>query len=182
MAAEPSTPNVHITTNSDTESGTSSFLPLTPPPSTAIGPGTYVSYIYSTSPSLTTSQNADLAAHQSILSAGPPYPSFPVAGGTAIVYLTFPPNPEQEDGFWHRTQTVDYIVILEGELELSLSGGDGEKRVVKKGEVVVQRAAMHRWKNLSKTEGALFVAVSVGAEGAVEGGMEFPDGKYAGAP
>jgi hypothetical protein len=63
-----------------------------------------------------------------------------------------------------------------------LNGGDGEKRVVRKGEVVVQRAAMHKWKNLSKTQGALFVAVSVGTEGAVEGGMEFPDGKYAGAP
>lgn len=38
--------------------------------------------------------------------------------------------------------------------------------------VVAQRAAMHRWKNMSRTEGARFLVVSLGVEGAVEGGME----------
>lgn len=60
--------------------------------------------------------------------------------------------------------------MLEGVLELSLDGG--EKRVVRKGDMVVQRAAMHKWKNLSRTEGARYVAVLLGAEGAVEGGVE----------
>jgi quercetin dioxygenase-like cupin family protein len=61
--------------------------------------------------------------------------------------------------------------MLEGELELTLDGG--EKRVIKMGDVVVQRAVMHKWKNLSRTEGARYVAVLLGTEGAVEGGIEF---------
>ena len=62
-------------------------------------------------------------------------------------------------------------MVLEGELELSLDGG--ETRAVRKGDVVVQRGVMHKWKNLSRTEGATYVVVSLGVEGAVEGGMEF---------
>jgi quercetin dioxygenase-like cupin family protein len=171
MAAEHSIPNVHITTNEDSEAKTSSFLPLTPPPTQPLGPSSSLSYIYSTPPSFTVAHNADLTHHLTTTSSGPPYKFFPIAGGTAIGYLNFEPNPEQEEGFWHRTQTVDYIVLLEGEMELSLDGG--EKRVIKRGEVVVQRAVMHKWKNLSRTEEARFLVVSLGAEGAVEGAMEF---------
>lgn len=85
--------------------------------------------------------------------------------------MEFGPNPEQEEGFWHRTQTVDYIVILEGELELSIIGG--EQRIVRQGDVVVQRARMHKWKNVSRTEGAKFIGVLLGAAGAVQDGVEF---------
>lgn len=85
--------------------------------------------------------------------------------------MEFGPNPEQEEGFWHRTRTVDYIVILEGVLELSLDGG--QKREVKKGDVIVQRAPMHKWKNMSRTESARFVGILLGADGAVEDGVEF---------
>ncbi len=38
----------------------------------------------------------------------------------------------------------------------------GERRVVKKGDVIVQRAAMHSSRNLSKTEGAKMGVVSLG--------------------
>jgi quercetin dioxygenase-like cupin family protein len=62
-------------------------------------------------------------------------------------------------------------VLLEGELELSLDGG--ETRLVKAGEVVVQRACMHSWKNPSKTKGARMFAIAVGSVGAEEGAMEF---------
>ena len=61
---------------------------------------------------------------------------------------------------------------MDGELELGLDGG--EKRVVNKGEFLVQRASMHSWKNISSKDGARMLVVSLGAEGAVEGGMEFP--------
>lgn len=71
----------------------------------------------------------------------------------------------------HKTQTLDYVVVLEGEMEVILDGG--EKRVVRRGEVVIQRGCMHTWRNLSRTEGARMLCVSIGSEGAVEGGMEF---------
>ncbi len=77
----------------------------------------------------------------------------------------------------HKTNTLDYCIVVDGELELTLYAGEGqegEKRVVKKGEVVVQRACMYAWRNLSKTEGARMIAVAIGGEGAIEGGMEFP--------
>jgi mannose-6-phosphate isomerase-like protein (cupin superfamily) len=46
----------------------------------------------------------------------------------------------------HRTQTVDYAVILEGELTLLL---DEEDVRLKAGDVVIQRGTNHGWRNLS---------------------------------
>ena len=70
----------------------------------------------------------------------------------------------------HRTQSLDYVLIHEGELELELDSG--EKRIIKTGEVVIQREAWHRWTNLSTTTRAVMFAVSLGAEGAIFGGLE----------
>ena len=78
----------------------------------------------------------------------------------------------------HKTNTLDYCIVVEGELELTLGSGKqgevGEKRILRHGEVVVQRGAWHAWRNMNKTEGARMMAVAIGSEGAVEGGMEFP--------
>jgi mannose-6-phosphate isomerase-like protein (cupin superfamily) len=46
----------------------------------------------------------------------------------------------------HRTQTVDYAVILEGELTLLL---DEEDVKLKAGDVVIQRGTNHGWRNVS---------------------------------
>ncbi|OBT79283.1 hypothetical protein VF21_01904 [Pseudogymnoascus sp. 05NY08] len=170
MATESTSSNVYITTNSS-DAKTSSFLPITSPPSQVIGPTTTISYIYSTPPSLNLTSDADLSHHHATASLGPPFLFFPPAGGSAAGYLDFAPNPDQEEGTMHRTQTLDYIVVIDGVVELGLEGG--ERRVVRKGNVVVQRGPMHTWKNLSRTEGARVVVVSFGAEGAVEGKMEF---------
>lgn len=69
----------------------------------------------------------------------------------------------------HTTSTLDYIFILDGSLELGLE--NGEIRVVKKGDSVVQRGTAHWWRNISKTEPAMMGVVSVGLEGAVEDEM-----------
>lgn len=173
MAIFPA-PTVHLTTNADSAAKTSTFTSPFTPPVQAMGPKTNLGYIYSTLPALTLTKDADLTHSSAVAAAGPPFKFFPGEGASAIAYLDIAANPEQEDGFWHRTQTVDYIVLLEGELELSLDGG--ESRLIKKGDVVVQRAPMHKWKNLSKTEGARMLTVSLGVQGAVEGNMEFPTG------
>jgi len=44
----------------------------------------------------------------------------------------------------HRTRTIDYIVVLEGEIDLLLD--DGEVRLTA-GDVVVQRGTNHAWLN-----------------------------------
>ena len=48
--------------------------------------------------------------------------------------------------FMHRTQTVDYGIVLEGELTLILDEGE---TVVKAGDIVVQRGTNHGWSNRS---------------------------------
>lgn len=50
----------------------------------------------------------------------------------------------------HRTTSLDYGVVLEGEVELILDGG--EKRVMKRGDICVQRGTNHAWRNCSETE------------------------------
>ncbi|KAJ4351118.1 uncharacterized protein N0V89_006457 [Didymosphaeria variabile] len=62
--------------------------------------------------------------------------------GSLIRVVDFPPNSQ---GHNHRTRTLDYGIIMDGEIELVLE--DGSKTVVRAGEVVVQQATMHQWNN-----------------------------------
>jgi quercetin dioxygenase-like cupin family protein len=50
----------------------------------------------------------------------------------------------------HRTVSLDYGCVLEGEVELLLDSG--EKRIMKRGDVAIQRGTMHQWINRSTTE------------------------------
>ncbi|KAF2663769.1 hypothetical protein BT63DRAFT_460893 [Microthyrium microscopicum] len=50
----------------------------------------------------------------------------------------------------HRTLTMDYGTVIEGEAELLLDSG--ERRVLKAGDTIVQRATMHQWFNRSTTQ------------------------------
>jgi mannose-6-phosphate isomerase-like protein (cupin superfamily) len=55
----------------------------------------------------------------------------------------------------HRTETVDYAVVLEGEIVLIL---DDEDVKLKAGDVVIQRGTSHAWSNRSgKTVKMLYV-------------------------
>ena len=45
----------------------------------------------------------------------------------------------------HRTISLDYACILSGEITMVLDGG--EEVVAKAGDFIVQRGAMHAWKN-----------------------------------
>jgi len=47
----------------------------------------------------------------------------------------------------HKTQTLDYIIILSGELYLILEEGE---TFLKAGDIVIQRATNHAWSNRSK--------------------------------
>jgi quercetin dioxygenase-like cupin family protein len=57
----------------------------------------------------------------------------------------------------HRTVSLDYGVVLIGEMELVLDSG--ETRVMKVGDVAVQRGTNHAWRNTSKTEWARMMYV-----------------------
>lgn len=47
----------------------------------------------------------------------------------------------------HRTLTIDYAMVLSGELELELDSGSVVR--LRKGEVIVQRGGAHLWRNPS---------------------------------
>jgi quercetin dioxygenase-like cupin family protein len=47
----------------------------------------------------------------------------------------------------HRTQSIDYGIVLEGEMTMELDGGSVTH--LKAGDVVVQRGTNHLWHNIS---------------------------------
>jgi len=87
----------------------------------------------------------------------------PEAGGTLFRICEMKPDPDagekREQGEptgMHATPTVDYIMVLSGELTLSL--GDGSERVLAPGDVVVQRGTEHAW-TVAGPEPAVFLAI-----------------------
>jgi uncharacterized cupin superfamily protein len=48
----------------------------------------------------------------------------------------------------HRTSTVDYVVVIKGEIVLVL---DDSEVTLRQGDVVVQRGTDHAWENRSST-------------------------------
>lgn len=98
----------------------------------------------------------------------------PPKGGTSIAVFDFPPdsvmqNPvdgvrayqeleaalpgliesfEPENPGMHTTPTIDYGIILEGEMWLELD--NGQSRHVKTGDIVIQNGTRHAWRNRSE--------------------------------
>src|SRR5215469_3486296 len=69
--------------------------------------------------------------------------------------------------FMHRTETVDYAIILSGEYDLELDSG--EVAHLKAGDIVVQRGTMHAWVNHGPAP-AVFAFILIDADPATEGG------------
>jgi mannose-6-phosphate isomerase-like protein (cupin superfamily) len=68
---------------------------------------------------------------------------------------------EPDNPGMHRTNSVDFIVVLSGEVTLEL--GDGVSTILKTGDTVVQNATRHRWVNHG-SERAWLAALVLGAE------------------
>jgi mannose-6-phosphate isomerase-like protein (cupin superfamily) len=96
----------------------------------------------------------------------------PGPGGTSLHFVTFPPGSvfadpsfdgeaarnealvrlrgladhfEKEDPAMHKTNTVDYSVVYDGEIWMELD--DGETLHLTRGDVVVQNGTRHAWRN-----------------------------------
>jgi len=67
----------------------------------------------------------------------------PAPNGTKIRINEFPPGVVSPV---HRTQSVDYGIVLDGEVVLVL---DDSETTLRAGDVVVQRGTSHRWENRS---------------------------------
>jgi mannose-6-phosphate isomerase-like protein (cupin superfamily) len=60
----------------------------------------------------------------------------------------------------HRTESIDYIVILSGEIDMEL---DGTEVHLKAGDFLVQRGTIHNWVNRGK-ESCVYMVILVGAK------------------
>lgn len=138
----------YITTHDAT--GTSIFTPKIPDASNAIAiPGGTMSIIYTShqgNPNLSTEADIDQLASDRItgLANGSICPN----DGFAAAIIGFQPNAESP---FHRTMTLDTLVITEGVVELQLE--NGEARRLKAGDSVVQRATLHKWRNVTPDNG-----------------------------
>ncbi|KAJ5143440.1 uncharacterized protein N7515_002227 [Penicillium bovifimosum] len=96
--------------------------------------------------------DADIETHETLKQSGKLGLVNP--GGTVCRIVDFAPNNQ---AVMHRTQSLDYGVVLEGQVEMILE--DSEPVIMQRGDVAVQRATMHGWRNPSETEWArcLFV-------------------------
>jgi quercetin dioxygenase-like cupin family protein len=82
----------------------------------------------------------------------------PAAHGTKIRINEFPPGVVSPT---HRTETVDFGIVLEGEVVLVLDA-DAET-VLGPGDVVVQRGTDHRWENRTEQPARMVFVLVDGA-------------------
>jgi hypothetical protein len=66
-----------------------------------------------------------------------------IGAASAVAHRADEPAPHP---FMHRTETIDYGIVLEGELVLILDRGE---TTVRAGDIVVQRGTNHAWANRS---------------------------------
>ncbi|AKJ99949.1 cupin [Pseudomonas chlororaphis] len=140
-------------------------------------PGHAMAHVWSTgtTPTASDAHRDPTAAHPSLV---------PGPGETSLAIYDFPPdsvmhNPtdvglmvaelggalpglferfEPEQPGMHTTPTIDYGILLEGELWLELD--NGEQKRIQPGDVVIQHGNRHAWRNKSdRIARALFVMI-----------------------
>jgi naringenin degradation protein FdeH len=102
-------------------------------------PGTVSTLIWSTDRT-----PADIAVGEEIEDLGARIiGTAPPANGTRFAVIDFPPGNQPR---MHRTETIDYVIVLEGEIEMDM---DDSTVKMKAGDVMVQRGTNHAWANRS---------------------------------
>lgn len=109
-------------------------------------PGLIISDIWSTD-----SMPAQLSEEKVIENTA--FPNTP-KDGTYFRYVQIPPDKDlgiitivgQPHPLMHQTATLDYIVILSGEIYLIM---DEEETLLQAGDIVIQRGTNHAWSNRS---------------------------------
>ena len=84
--------------------------------------------------------------------------------GTVFRIVSFgPSNPDMN----HRTDSIDYAVVMSGEIDMELD--DGVSVHLKAGDTLVQRGTIHNWKNRG-TEPCLIAFILIHAKSVEAGG------------
>ena len=71
----------------------------------------------------------------------------------------------EHGGGMHRTDTIDFLVVLKGEVDIAYPGEDGQVQTttVKEGDFIVQNGALHEFRNRSDDPCVILIFV-FGAE------------------
>jgi quercetin dioxygenase-like cupin family protein len=91
-------------------------------------------------------------------------------GGSVIRVVDMLPGKESP---FHRTNSLDYGIVMCGELELELD--DGQITLLGAGDIVVQRGTIHLWRNPSETEVCRIVFILTEATAAEVNGEPLPE-------
>ncbi|KAK5674808.1 hypothetical protein LTS10_012545 [Elasticomyces elasticus] len=110
------------------------------------GMGFYLPYTTSKFPP-SMKDDQDIAQHDARLSSGKLGIVNP--GGTVLRCVDFAPGFES---MMHRTQSLDFGIVIEGSIELILDSG--RKQVLQRGDICVQRGTNHAWRNPHGTQWA----------------------------
>ena len=96
--------------------------------------------------------DVDVSKHDQRIESGKM--GFVNPNGTVLRYVDFAPEFES---MMHRTQSLDYGIVLEGSIELILDSG--VKQTLHRGDACVQRGTNHAWRNPSSSQWARVVYV-----------------------
>ena len=77
----------------------------------------------------------------------------PPANGSRFIVMEFSPGIASE---MHRTETIDYIVVLEGEIDMDMDDSSVKLRA---GDVMVQRGTNHAWVNRGSAPARLAIVL-----------------------
>lgn len=86
-----------------------------------------------------------------------------LANGSVFRIARYAPGVAER---WHRTDTIDYGIVLAGELWMQLDEGEVH---LKAGDVVIQRGTIHNWENRG-TAPCLMAFILLATEGGASTG------------
>ncbi|KAI9726834.1 MAG: hypothetical protein M1828_000690 [Chrysothrix sp. TS-e1954] len=112
---------------------------------TAFGEDMAFNALYTTNFPADLNGDKDIKAHDELIKDGKLGLVKP--GGVVCRQVDLAPGNK---AIMHQTSSIDFGIVLEGTVEMLLD--DGSCTVMKRGDVAVQRATMHAWKNPSETE------------------------------
>jgi quercetin dioxygenase-like cupin family protein len=90
-----------------------------------------------------------------------------IDNGTVFRVVRFEPGVSGRN---HRTDSIDYAVVMAGEIDMDL---DGEVVKLRAGDVLVQRGTIHNWINRG-TQACVIAFVLVSAKPVTAGGKTLP--------
>ena len=108
--------------------------------------------------------NQDIAAYKQYLDNKP---GLSIPGGSVVRVVDMGPGLTSP---MHRTVSLDYGVVLEGEVYLVLDSG--EEKLMRRGDISVQRGTNHAWRNASSTSWARMMYVLLESEPLEIGGKK----------